>query len=128
MCKENIVGDTYDMFYYRAKPLNKLIIYQTVRLIYPIVAFSLLMILAGLPTTIEWSGMSQFTKLDGAIRTSEPIVILPTIIALVPIQQLSPILFRYTTKDFVQVPFIVYRKQKDLPHGKSFHFGVKDGT
>ena len=49
------------------------------------------MILAGLPTTIEWSGTSKFTKLKGAIKTSDPIVIFPTITAFVPIQQLSPI-------------------------------------
>ena len=66
-------------------------IYQTVLSIYPSVAFSLLMIFAGLPTTIEWLGTSKFTKVKGAIKTSDPIVIFPTITALVPIQQLSPI-------------------------------------
>ena len=36
--------------------------------------------------------LSKFTKLNGAINTSFPIFMLPTITAFVPIQQLSPII------------------------------------
>lgn len=58
---------------------------------YPSVAFSLYIILAGFPTTTEWSGTSKFTKLNGGIMTSFPIFMFPTITAFVPIQQLFPI-------------------------------------
>jgi hypothetical protein len=58
--------------------------------IYPSVAFSILMTLAGLPITSELSGTSKFTKEFGAIRTFVPIVIFPTITAFAPIQFLSP--------------------------------------
>lgn len=45
----------------------------------------------GLPKTIEWSGTSQFTYEFGAIKTSLPTWIDPTIVAFTPIHTLSPI-------------------------------------
>lgn len=45
----------------------------------------------GLPNTTECEGISTFTKLLGAIITSSPMVIFPTIAELIPIQTLSPI-------------------------------------
>ena len=50
------------------------------------------MTFAGFPITIECDGTSKFTNVNGAIRTSSPIFIFPTITEFVPIQTLSPIL------------------------------------
>lgn len=44
----------------------------------------------GFPKAIEFEGMSWLMKELGAMRTFDPIVILPTITALTPIQTLSP--------------------------------------
>ena len=52
---------------------------------YPSVAQSLCFITQGLPNTTECEGISTFTKLFGAIKTSSPIVIFPTITELIPI-------------------------------------------
>ena len=41
----------------------------------------------GLPNTTECDGMSTFTKLFGAIKTSSPIVIFPTITELIDYEQ-----------------------------------------
>ena len=54
-------------------------------------AFSLGIILAGFPITIELLGISIFTYDSGAISTLLPMLIFPTITALAPIQTLSPI-------------------------------------
>ena len=66
--------------------------YYIFLLIYPSVALSLLIILPGFPITIEWSGTSKLTYELGAIKTSFPILILPTITALVPIHTSLPII------------------------------------
>jgi len=58
--------------------------------IYPSVAFSFLIIFAGFPIAIEFEGMSAFTNELGAIKTSFPIFIFPTITEPVTIQTLSP--------------------------------------
>lgn len=55
------------------------------------VAFSLFFTIQGFPNTIEWEGMSRFTYVLGAIKTSSPIEIFPTIVELTPIHTSSPI-------------------------------------
>lgn len=59
-------------------------------IIYPSVAFLLCFIIQGFPNTTESLGISQLTYELGAIKTLLPIFTLPTIVALTPIQTLSP--------------------------------------
>ena len=56
---------------------------------YPSVAFSLGIIFAGFPITIELLGISKLTYDNGAINTLLPILIFPTITAFAPIQTFS---------------------------------------
>lgn len=60
-------------------------------LIYPRVALSRGFMMHGLPKTTEWEGTSTFTKLQGAMSTSSPMVMFPTIAALIPIHTWLPI-------------------------------------
>ena len=75
----------------RPKVFSFLYFYSTKLFTYSSVAQSLCLIMHGLPNTTECEGTSTFTKLLGAISTSSPMVIFPTMAALMPIQTLSPI-------------------------------------
>ena len=82
-------------------------LYSTILFTYPSVAQSLCFIIHGLPNTTECDGMSTFTKLFGAIKTSSPIVTFPTIAELIPIQTLSPIVGQPLREPLLACPITI---------------------
>lgn len=64
--------------------------YSTAKTMYFAVGFDFCITLPGLPTTIQSSGTSKFTKAPGAIKTLFPIVTPPIITEFAFMQTLSP--------------------------------------